>query len=477
MSLNTVINKLISYARRNLLLDGRDVSYAVNTLLSMFDADTFTPEEVEECISPDELVAELCSALEESGREFSVDAVADAVMAALSLTPSQTDDKFQSILKEEGSKAATDWLYSYCVHNYYVRRAVLDKNPRFDEGGLTVTINKAKPEFRDPKKAAKGNSVAGGYPKCVICRENEGYAPRNKRTLRTVSLKLGGEDFFWQYSPYGYFNEHGIAVNCRHTPMYVDRSTFCKLMDFVDIFPHYFIGCNAPLPRIGGSVLAHDHFQGGGEHLPLHRAPVKKYLSNDLYPELKFGIPDWPGTVIRIEGKDRDRIADASERIRVAWCSYDNPELGIIAEDKDGVHNAVSPTVIKTEDGYEMNLILRSNITSEQYPDGVFHAHPEFHSIKKESIGLIEAQGLFILPGRLEAQLSRVAECMERGSLDDDLKEFSLVYEEAKQIGGDARAAIRKELGSICRRILENTAVFKTMSNTLEFLKGIGFYG
>ena len=220
MSLNTVINKLISYARRNLLLDGRDVSYAVNTLLSMFDADTFTPEEVEECISPDELVAELCSALEESGREFSVDAVADAVMAALSLTPSQTDDKFQSILKEEGSKAATDWLYSYCVHNYYVRRAVLDKNPRFDEGGLTVTINKAKPEFRDPKKAAKGNSVAGGYPKCVICRENEGYAPRNKRTLRTVSLKLGGEDL-------------RLLQRARHSRKLQAYTYVCRQVDFL----------------------------------------------------------------------------------------------------------------------------------------------------------------------------------------------------------------------------------------------------
>ncbi len=476
MSLNTVINKLISYARRNLELDGRDENYAINALLDILGEGSFSREDVPPCDSPDALVAELVSALSECGRECGEE-VADRVMAALSLSPSRIDAKFREILSNDGGRAATDWLYAYCVKNYYVRRAVLDRNPRFDEGGLTVTINKAKPEFRDPKKAASGNSVAGGYPACVICRENEGYAPRNKHTLRTVSLRLGGEDFFWQYSPYGYFSEHGIAVNCRHTPMYVDRSTFIKLMDFVDIFPHYFIGCNAPLPGIGGSVLAHDHFQGGGERLPLHRAPVAQYFTPAGYPSSRVGIPDWAGTVIRICGVDRNEIADLCERIRQAWCSYNNPALGIIARDKDGQHNAVSPTVIRTAEGYEMNLILRSNITSEKYPDGVFHAHPEYHAIKKEAIGLIEAQGLFILPGRLEAQLSRVAECVERGVLDEELSEFKLVYEGAKSLGGDANAAIRRVLCVICGKILENTAVFATSDLTLQFLREVGIYG
>ena len=208
----------------------------------------------------------------------------------------------------------------------------------------------------------------------------------------------------------------------------------------------------------------------------MHMAHSYKLLARGNFDGIAE-ILDWPGTVIRVVCKDKQKLADVCEEIRAKWVDFRDESLGIIPYDEQGAHNAVSPTVIKTPRGYEMNIILRSNVTSEKCPDGVFHAHPEFHSIKKESIGLIEAQGLFILPGRLEAQLSRVAECMERGSLDDDLKEFSLVYEEAKQIGGDARAAIRKELGSICRRILENTAVFKTMSNTLEFLKGIGFYG
>ena len=306
------------------------------------------------------------------------------------------------------------WLYNYCVNNKYVKKDVLDKNPRFDtSNGLTITINKAKPEFRDPKKAKAGNSVDGGFAKCVICRENEGFGARNKRNLRTVFITLGGKPWFWQYSPYGYFNEHGIAENCEHIPMHIDRQTLVNLLDFVDKFPHYFIGCNAPLERIGGSVLSHDHYQGGSEILHLHRAKIKTKIKDKNYPYVTVGILDWAGTVIRIKSDKRNEVVDIADRLREAWINYDNPELGIIAKDEKGVHNAISPTVIKTPTHYEMNVILRSNITSEKYSDGVFHAHPEYHSIKKESIGLIEAQGLFILPGRLEEQLQDIEKIIE----------------------------------------------------------------
>ena len=338
----------------------------------------------------------------------------DAIYGELSLLPSEIDKRFAEIYKKDGSKAATDWLYNYCVKNMYVKKAVLDKNTRFDtSNGLTITINKAKPEFRDPKKAVTGNSVDGGFAKCVICRENEGYGARNKRNLRTVSITLGGKPWFWQYSPYGYFHEHGIAVNCEHIPMHVDRQTLENLTEFVDKFPHYFIGCNAPLPRIGGSVLAHDHYQGGGEVLPLHKAQIRMPLKDRKYPYVQVGILDWPGTVIRIKSDKRNEVIDIADRIREAWVKYNNLAFGIIAEDANGVHNAISPTIIKSVNGYEMNVILRSNITSEEYPDGVFHAHPEYHSIKKESIGLIEAQGLFILPGRLEEQLEIIEKLIE----------------------------------------------------------------
>ena len=406
----------------------------------------------------------------------------DAVYGELSLLPSEVDKRFAEILKESGSKAATEWLYNYCVCNKYVKKDVLDKNPRFDtENGLTITINKAKPEFRDPKKAKAGNSVEGGFAKCVICRENEGFGTRNKRNLRTVSISLSGTPWFWQYSPFGYFPEHGIAVNCEHIPMHIDRGTLENLLDFVDKFPHYYIGCNAPLERIGGSVLAHDHYQGGNEILPINKARIRTKIKDKKYPYVTVGILDWAGTVIRIKSDKRNEIIDITDRLCKAWVNYNNIELGIIAKDKNGDHNAISPNLIKTVNGYEMNVILRSNITSEEYPDGVFHAHPEYHAIKKESIGLIEAQGLFILPGRLEEQLDEIEKIIVgKSELPHEYAEFKLVYEETKALYesgkyADIHKAMQEELGSICERILENTAVFKKEEDCLKFLQQAGF--
>lgn len=445
------VQDLIEYAKEKLELSERDAVYKSNRIL------------------------ELSEGLDGAESE-------DVIYGELSLLPSEIDRRFSSIMQESGSKSATDWLYRYCVNNKYVKKVVLDKNPRFDcANGLTVTINKAKPEFRDPKKAKAGNSVDGGLAQCVICRENEGFGARNKRNLRTVSLKIGEKDWFWQYSPYGYFHEHGIAVNCEHIPMHIDQETLENLLDFVDEFPHYFIGCNAPLPRIGGSVLAHDHYQGGGEVLPLHRAKIKTRLKDKKYPDMLVGILDWPGTVLRIASANRDEIIETGDRLRRVWKEYSNPELGIIAEDRDGVHNAISPTVIKSENGYEINVILRSNITNEEYPDGVFHAHPEYHSIKKESIGLIEAQGLFILPGRLEEELTAVERLIEnKQSLSEEYSQFRLVYDETKALYesgkyADIHNAMQEELGSICYRILENTAVFKKEEDFINFLETAGF--
>ncbi len=446
------ILNLIAYAKENLELSERDAQYKANRVAEIMQ-----------------------SGLEGAEAE-------DAVYGELSLLPSETDRRFAEIFKSEGGKAATDWFYGYCVKNRYVKKSVLDKNPRFDtSNGLIVTINKAKPEFRDPKKAVAGNSVDAGFAKCVICRENEGFGVRNKRNLRTVSITLGRDPWFWQYSPYGYFKEHGIAVNCRHIPMHIERQTLENLTEFVDMFPHYFIGCNAPLPRIGGSVLAHDHYQGGGEILPLHKARIKRRVRYSKYPDATVGILDWPGSVVRIISDKRDEVIEIAECIREAWARYDNSALGIIAEDGDGVHNAISPTVIKTVNGYEMNVILRSNITSEKYPDGVFHAHPEYHSVKKESIGLIEAQGLFILPGRLEEELAKVEKFIaENRELPPEYAQFKLVYEETKSLfeSGkfkDVGGAMREVLGSVCYRILQNTAVFGEEKDFIGFLKTAGF--
>ncbi len=473
------IDRLVDYARHKLGLTEKNADYARNGVLGILGVAFPSTGACAENKSIAELLAAFSDEAIKAGLFERADAekYCDAVMGELSLMPHAIEEVFTYLENKEGSAAATSMLYEYCVNNNYVKKDKLDKNPRFEQDGLIITINKAKPEFRDAKKAAAGNSVGGGYPACSICHENEGFGGRGKRTLRTVDLELGGQKWFWQYSPYGYFYQHGIAVNYEHTPMHVDRATFGRLMDFADRFPHYFIGCNAALPRIGGSVLAHDHYQGGGEVLPLHKAGAKYSLTYEKTKTL-VEVLDWHGTAVRVVDRSRENITEVSDKIRAAWVDYDDPALGIVHEDGDGIHNAISPTVVKTARGYEMTIILRSNITSKKYPDGVFHAHPEFHVIKKESIGLIEAQGLFILPGRLETELAEISECICDGKkLPAALSDYEFIYGEILSLCGNKRDkksvddAVRRELGSVCTRILQNTAVFKTHEETLTFVK------
>lgn len=479
------IDKLIIYAKSNLNLDGRNSDYVRNGIFRHLGLDSYKPREVETSDeTPEKLLKEFSTACVEAGLFEKEDSeyYCDEVMGELSLMPSDVEKLFNGVKEKEGAQKAISWLYSYCVKNDYVKKAKLDENPRFESDGLIITINKAKPEFRDPKKAQSGNATKGGYPLCSICHANEGFAGRSKRTLRAVDITLGGQDWFWQFSPYGYFREHGIAVNHMHTPMHIDRGTFSRLMDFVDEFSGYFIGCNACLPRIGGSVLAHDHYQGGGEILPMHKAKAVYTLKSRNYPDAIVEVVDWAGTVVRVVSRNRQDIVDISDAIREKWIKYENKELGIIPEDSEGVHSSVSPTVVKTERGYEMSIIFRNNITTDEYPDGVFHAHPEYHIIKKESIGLIEAQGLFILPGRLEKELGELKQTIVKGAkLSDELKEYTRIYSEVKELCGgnfsdeNVGKAIAKELGIICNAILDNTAVFKDKKLTVKFIKELGF--
>lgn len=437
----------VEYAIAHLGLDPRDTDWARNALLALPD-----------------------------------DAGEDEILGALTLRPSVLQDNFVAIEGEDGGMAAMQWFYDYCVASGYVKRAQLEANPRFDASGLTVTINLAKPEFRTQAKAAAGNAVSGGYPACTICHENEGYAGRDKRTLRTVPVRLGDEDWFWQFSPYGYFDQHGICVNTTHTPMHVDRATFGQLLDFVERFDGYFMGCNAALPRIGGSVLAHDHYQGGGELLPMHRAQAWATLDVPEHEGVAVEILDWPGTAVRVVSRSREDLIEVCDAIRLAWQGYDNPELGIRSHDEDGNRqSAVSPSAIVTDRGYEMSLIFRNNAVSEEYPEGVFHAHPEYWAIKQEPIGLIEAQGLFILPGRLVEQLGHIEDALVEGhDLPEAEAEYAPQWDElvamldGKRDRETIRAAIAAELGDVCRRILVNTAVFKDKSITLAFLERLG---
>lgn len=480
------IDRLICYALKNLNLDKKDEDYVRNEIFSLFGLDSCLEKNYYEVLdsNPDNLLKEfnLAAIAAKLYEDYQAEYYLDQIMGYLSMRPSLVENMFNEIKSTNGAKEATEWFYSYSVKNDYVKKSKLDLNPRFENNGLIITINKAKPEFRDPKKAQSGNSTKGGYPKCSICHENEGFAGRNKKTLRTIDLNLNGQKWFWQFSPYGYFYQHGIAVNYEHTPMHVDKDTFNRLMDFVDAYPHWFIGCNAPLARIGGSVLAHDHYQGGGEILPMQKANALYTLENEKYKDSIIEIVNWPNTVIRIVSNNRNDICEIGEAIRQKWVNYCNPDLDIINEDKDGIHSTISPSVIKTDRGYEMSIIFRNNITNEKYPDGIFHAHPEFHVIKKESIGLIEAQGLFILPGRLESELNALEDLIVNNKpLSDELADYQMIYDEIKALCDNdySKENVHKstidELGIICYKILENTAVFKDKKLIIEFLKELGF--
>ena len=501
------IDALIDYALAHLDLDPRNADWTRNQIFALFRLDSYpgpktttsaasVSDVVQDIVgsrsqapygekTPDPLHAPVRAAAPTAGlfKPEEGPAYADTIMGILSANPADLDDRFLLVEHRDGGMAAMQWFYDYCVANNYVKRAQLDRNPRFDSHGLTVTINLAKPEFKNMKKAAAGNAVAGGYPKCTICHENEGFAGRDKRTLRTLPVTLGGESWFWQFSPYGYFDQHGICVNTDHTPMHVDRDTFGHLLDFVDRFPGYFLGCNAALPRIGGSVLAHDHYQGGGELLPMHKAATWAAFTLADYPDAVVEILDWPGTAVRVVSKSRQSIIDVSDIIREAWVGYDDAANGIASHDADGNRqSALSPSAIITERGYEMSLIFRNNAISDEYPEGIFHAHPEYWPVKQEPIGLIEAQGLFILPGRLVDQLGIVEEALAEGrDLPDEVSEFSLEWGElAETLAGNhdreaIHQAVRDELGSVCYRILGNTAVFKQKATTQTFLESLGF--
>ena len=480
------LDALIGYACACLDLEPSDVDWARNQILALFSLDSY--DSGDGFADPasggvDELLESFMQALEGAGlmAQDEAPSMADTVMGILSSRPSQLQRRFTQVEGAQGGMAAMHWFYDYCVKNTYIKKSRLDRNPRFSSGGVVVTINLAKPEFKDMKKAAAGNSTAGGYPKCTICHENEGFAGRDKRTLRTIPLTLGGHDWFWQFSPYGYFREHGICVNADHTPMHVDRDTFGNLLDFVDRFPGYFLGCNAALPRIGGSVLAHDHYQGGGERLPVHQARAWRTLHLDGHPDTPIEILDWPGTVVRVVSPSRQEIIEVSETVRQAWVDYDNPDLDIASQGPEGRQSALSPSLVKTDRGYEMSLILRNNGVSPEFPDGIFHVHPEFYPVKQEPIGLIEAQGLFVLPGRLVGQLACLEKALVAGTgLPEQVADFSLEYGEiTKTLQGShdpdqVHEALKSEIGSVCARILGNTAVFKRPEQTEEFLRGLG---
>lgn len=476
--INKLISKLLYYSVSKFDSEKRNLTLLKNRLIDFFNCGEMTECLIDKEVTAEEIQQDVAVYLKSNG-VYSVheyNAVIDKLMDIISLMPSTVEKKFERLFKYEGSSVATNWLYQYSVDNLSVKESILNDNPRFVSNGLNITINKARPEYRNAEQAKKGAQIAGGYPQCIICKEAEGFGFLNKRALRMISLKLNGENYYWQYSPYGYFREHGIVVSDKHMPMHVDRNTYYKLMDFVDLFPHYFIGCNAALPGIGGSILAHDHFQGGRMVLPLHKAEITEKIHVDKYSNVEIGIVDWPCNVVRLIGKEKNVLAEIAYKIQSTWERYSNCILNIVASDNNGQHNAVSPTVIKSNDNYEINIVLRSNLTDSKHPDGIFHTEPKYQIIKKESIGLLEAQGFFVLPGRLDTQLREIEECVKNGILIDSLYEYKYIFDELLELKefrkqfSSIHNIIEYEIGVVCKKILSSIAVFKDKAVFKQFL-------
>ena len=339
-------------------------------------------------------------------------------------------------------------------------------------GDMDITINLSKPE-RDPRAIAAAKAAPqSGYPKCLLCKENEGYAGRinhpARQNHRVIPVTINGEDWFLQYSPYVYYNEHCIVFNGRHTPMKIEKATFRKLLDFVKQFPHYFVGSNADLPIVGGSILSHDHFQGGCYTFAMERAPIEQPVAFRDFPDVEAGIVKWPMSVIRLRCADDQRLVELADRILAAWRGYTDEAAFIFAETNGEMHNTITPIARMREGQFELDLVLRNNITTEEYPLGVYHPHQELHHIKKENIGLIEVMGLAVLPARLRDELHGVAQALVRGDdlrQDETLRKHADWADELKTrytfTADNAEELLRREVGAVFAAVLEHAGVYK----------------
>ncbi|MBR1392579.1 MAG: UDP-glucose--hexose-1-phosphate uridylyltransferase [Ruminococcus sp.] len=475
------IKKLITYGQETGLITEDDKVWAVNRIIEALGLDEYNePAEEYSNVDLESTLKELLDYACEKGLcENSVvyrDLFDTKLMGLLTPRPSEVIGSF----KEKYStspKEATDWFYKLSQDTDYIRRYRIKKDMRWlaptEYGELDITINLSKPE-KDPKAiAAAKNAKQAGYPKCLLCYENVGYAGRvnspARQNHRIIPLTINGEDWGLQYSPYVYYNEHCILFNKRHTPMVIDRSAFGKLFDFIEQFPHYFIGSNADLPIVGGSILAHEHFQGGNYEFAMAKAPVEQELSFKGFENVKAGIVKWPMSVIRLRSGDRESIISLADKILTLWRGYSDEECFIFAETEGEPHNTITPIARMRDGEYELDLVLRNNITTEEHPLGVYHPHAELHHIKKENIGLIEVMGLAVLPARLKNEMSELAKAILEGrNLRDDevlskhadwAEEFLSRYDSITEDNIDG--IIRNEIGTVFSKVLEHAGVYK----------------
>ena len=496
------ILKLADYGLATGLIQPEDKQYTINRLLELFQLDELEDETVEaykkqpaltQETAEEELEAVLNAMMDyahEQGilEEDSIvyrDLFDTKIMSILVPRPSEVISRFRELYKEDARKA-TDYFYKLSCDTNYIRRYRIKKDLKWtadtEFGELDITINLSKPE-KDPKAIAAAKlAKQSGYPKCLLCKENEGYAGRvnhpARQNHRIIPITINQSDWYFQYSPYVYYNEHCIVFNSLHTPMKIERAAFGKLLDFVEQFPHYFVGSNADLPIVGGSILSHDHFQGGHYEFAMAKAPVEKEISFEGFSDVTAGIVKWPMSVIRIRAEKKERLIELADKILLAWRGYTDEAAFVFAETEGEPHNTITPIARKRGEEFELDLVLRNNITTEEHPLGVYHPHANLHHIKKENIGLIEVMGLAVLPARLKGEMAALEQALLDGtSLRQDevlekhadwVEEFLPKYGFTPGSGLEGEISpeklheiVQTEIGLVFMEVLKDAGVYK----------------
>lgn len=487
------IYRLADFAVDKALIEAQDRPFYVNRLLEAMNMDA--PQEIDyvPCAAPQTATQALEALADIAARSGLIADTAESrdlfhgkLMGLVTPEPARVRERFFALYKEGGPAAATEWFYRMCRDCDYIKVDRIAKNVRFfedsDAGRLEITINLSKPE-KDPRDiAAQKNAKQTGYPRCMLCSENPGYAGRvgfpARQNHRMIPLTLGGKRWHLQYSPYLYYGEHCIVLNDEHVPMRISHDGFERMFDFIDQFPHYFIGSNADLPIVGGSILAHDHFQGGNHRFPMDDAGVWIALESPR-PGVTACVADWPMSCVRLTGKSRADLIALADEMLAAWRAWTDEACGIYAH-TDQPHNTITP-ILRMEDGaYTLSLVLRNNLTSDEHPLGIFHPHADLHHIKKENIGLIEVMGLFILPGRLKEELAQVERSLSEGG--PVAQAHAAWTEELRALPGakdDPAGTVRRGLGRKCARVLADAGVYKHDENGragfVRFLESVGY--
>ncbi len=479
------IKQLVNYATKTGLIAEEDRIYMTNSLMSALGVGEYI-EPVEELSDKplEEILADLCDYAAENGllESNSVvyrDLFDTKLMGILTPRPSEVIRTFKAYYAEDPQKA-TDYFYALCRNSDYIRTYRVAKDLKWkyegNYGELDITVNLSKPE-KDPKAIAAAKAMPqSGYPKCLLCPQNEGFEGNAgkpaRQTLRLIPTTLAGKQWFMQYSPYVYYNEHCIVLSGEHIPMKIERGTFERLLDFVDEFPHYFLGSNADLPIVGGSILSHDHTQGGHYTFAMAKAPITTNIKFSCYENIEAGIVDWPMSVIRLRSESKADLVELADKILLAWRDYTDENAFVYAETDGEPHNTITPIARMRDGKFELDLVLRNNITTKEHPLGVYHPHADVHNIKKENIGLIEVMGLAVLPARLRDEIAKMCEFILAGKdfADDEaiakhkewFERFKDNYEFTTE---NTESIIKKEIGRTFERVLEDAGVYKNTSD------------